>query len=286
LAKRQRADVAGSYDWPLKPFGRQHPVRGFFNDPRIGRHSNRFHFGIDIAAKDGTAVYAVASGTAYPYHGRSVAVLEPDGGVFSYWHIVPAVRTGQLVQRHELLGHVAVPWAHLHLSEIVDRCYRNPLRRGGVGPFRDRTAPTITRVDVLVDGRRTSPSDAAHGHISIVVEAFDTTPRAVPPPWARLPVTPALLRWRVVGGGGDASQWRIGVDFRSTKLATRRFHRVYARGTRQNHANAPGRYRFRVMTGWDTRSRADGQYRLEIEASDTRGNRTIARVPLEIANGL
>ncbi|MGZ6266594.1 MAG: hypothetical protein ACXWN4_06790, partial [Candidatus Limnocylindrales bacterium] len=44
-----------SYDWPVKPFDRQHPVRAFLNDPRIGKHGSRaFHFGIDVAAPDGT----------------------------------------------------------------------------------------------------------------------------------------------------------------------------------------------------------------------------------------
>ena len=41
-----------AYGWPIKPFDRQHPVRGFFGDPRISNHgrSRQFHFGIDISA--------------------------------------------------------------------------------------------------------------------------------------------------------------------------------------------------------------------------------------------
>jgi len=38
------------YPWPLEPFDRPHPVRGYFNDPRISGSSRAFHFGIDIAA--------------------------------------------------------------------------------------------------------------------------------------------------------------------------------------------------------------------------------------------
>ena len=33
----------------VKPFNRQHPVRGYLNDPR----GNDFHFGIDISAPTG-----------------------------------------------------------------------------------------------------------------------------------------------------------------------------------------------------------------------------------------
>jgi hypothetical protein len=43
----------------LEPFDRAHPVRGYFNDPRISGKSRAFHFGIDIAAANGTPVYAV-----------------------------------------------------------------------------------------------------------------------------------------------------------------------------------------------------------------------------------
>ena len=54
------------YGWPVKPFNRQHPVRGFFGDPRIaeGRKgtTRSFHFGIDISCPDGTPVYATMSG--------------------------------------------------------------------------------------------------------------------------------------------------------------------------------------------------------------------------------
>ena len=52
--------MSAPYPWPLEPFDRQHPVRGFLNDPRIADASHAFHFGIDISAPDGTAVYAVA----------------------------------------------------------------------------------------------------------------------------------------------------------------------------------------------------------------------------------
>ena len=38
------------YSGPLKPFDQAHPVRGYFNDPRISGKSRAFHFGIDIAA--------------------------------------------------------------------------------------------------------------------------------------------------------------------------------------------------------------------------------------------
>src|SRR4051794_4247082 len=62
--------VAPAYGWPVKPFDRQHPVRAFLDDPRIGANGAKaFHFGIDVAAPDGTPVYAVEGGTLYLSHG-------------------------------------------------------------------------------------------------------------------------------------------------------------------------------------------------------------------------
>jgi hypothetical protein len=55
-----RHSVRPAYGWPVKPFNRQHPVRAYLNDPRNGRgDAKSFHFGIDISAPTGTAVYAV-----------------------------------------------------------------------------------------------------------------------------------------------------------------------------------------------------------------------------------
>ena len=57
----------------------QHPVRGFFGDPRIANHgeSRQFHFGIDISAPNGTPVYATLTGTAYihPLHATTIVIV-------------------------------------------------------------------------------------------------------------------------------------------------------------------------------------------------------------------
>jgi murein DD-endopeptidase MepM/ murein hydrolase activator NlpD len=66
---------AHAYGWPVKPFNQQHPIRGAFDDPRLG---GSFHFGVDISVRDGTAVYAVAPGTVFTYS-DAVAVRQPSG---------------------------------------------------------------------------------------------------------------------------------------------------------------------------------------------------------------
>ena len=58
------ASGASAYPWPFKPFNKQHPIRGFFGDPRTvfengvlsggfdGPGFFSFHQGVDIAAPE------------------------------------------------------------------------------------------------------------------------------------------------------------------------------------------------------------------------------------------
>ena len=121
-----------SYGWPVSPFDRQHAVRGFFCDPRIGDHGSKaFHFGIDVSAPDGTPVHAVRAGTVDLEGAQDVAVVEAGGDrEHGYWHVVPAVRHGEHVAQHALLGHIARGWGHVHFAERSGGEYWNPLREG------------------------------------------------------------------------------------------------------------------------------------------------------------
>jgi murein DD-endopeptidase MepM/ murein hydrolase activator NlpD len=285
---RKLAARRSGYGWPLKPFHVQHPVRGFFGDPRIGEttdghvESKTFHFGIDISAPDGTAVYATTSGRIVwePERPEVVAVRRDDGRVHAYWHIVPAVQNGdRAVAYTTVLGHIAKGWGHVHFAESVDGRYLNPLRSGGMGPFHDTTAPVVTSLRA-----ERGPTGIALGRltdsIDLVAEAFDRTPLAVPAPWTNRPVTPAALRWRVRGGA-----WQRPVDFRRALPRAQAFDVVYAPWTRQNKPWRNGRYRFYLARGWDTRSLPNGAHAIEIEASDTRGNVTVETFALQVANG-
>src|SRR5437588_5259127 len=117
------ASAASPYTWPFKPFNKQHPIRGFFGDPRTvyengvlagafdGPGFFSFHQGVDIAAPNGTPIYPVASGVA---HYLGAATLNVDTGmyegndrVFQYFHIVPVVGEGEhVIAEHTVLGYV------------------------------------------------------------------------------------------------------------------------------------------------------------------------------------
>ena len=274
-----------SYGWPVKPFDAQHPVRGFFCDPRIGaKGSKAFHFGIDVSAPDGTAVYAVAGGTVHSQGARNVAVLTRGDRSHGYWHIGPHVRHGAKVRKHALLGHIAPGWGHVHFADRIGDTYWNPLRAGALTPFHDYGAPVIDRIVTERGGRIVDPGGLT-GVVNVIAVAHDNPPISAPPPWRGLPVTPALVRWRLVRDGRAVIPWRVAADFRAALRAEFRFHLIYAGGTRQNHPNAPGRYRFWLARAWDTRRHRDGRYRLDVEATDTRGNTSRRHLELVLVNG-
>ena len=126
-------------------------MRGNFDDPRVefvgDELASNFHFGIDIAAADGTPVYAVAPGIA-SRHGDYVDVLSSSGRDFGYWHVTPTGRRRRAVKQGDLLGHVERGWGHVHFAENLNGVYVNPLRRGALTPYTDTTPPTVAAVSI------------------------------------------------------------------------------------------------------------------------------------------
>ena len=142
-----------TYSWPLEPFDQPHPVRANFNDPRISGESRAFHFGIDISAPNGTAVYAVEPGIVHLEDARAISVAAGDTE-FGYWHVVPAVQARQQVAKHDLLGHIDAPWLHVHFAERRSGSYRNPLRAGALAPWNDTHSSGHHPGDLLSQRRR------------------------------------------------------------------------------------------------------------------------------------
>lgn len=265
--------LPAAYTWPVKPFDRQHPIRANLDDPRIGAEGGAaFHFGIDIVVPDGTPVYAVTGGEAYVRPG-DVAVVDGPNHEFGYWHIRAAVLNHQPVRRHQLLGWVLPGWEHVHFAERKGDVYLNPLRPGGLGPYTDTTVPSVRQITAVRTG----------SGFEIVASAYDMPSPSVPGAWANEPITPALLRWRMIRNGALVSGWRTVVDFRSQMLDRSRFRSVYAPATRQNHKSDPGQYCFFLSRTWKP---ADGRYRIEVAASDTRANRAVARLDFTVEHGL
>jgi murein DD-endopeptidase MepM/ murein hydrolase activator NlpD len=264
--------AAASYSWPLRPFYQQHAIRGYFNDPRLSGPETGFHFGVDIAAEDDTPVYAIEPGRAR-VRGRTVSVFPRRGGhLLSYWHIVPAVRSKQLVRRHQLIGRIVSGAEHVHLAEFSQGTYVNPLRLGGLAPYIDDTVPQIPTLTFLSFGHPITP-ELVGGVVDVTAQVYDSSPLPLPPfPWAEARLAPTLIRWRVVRGPNTVLPWRTAVDFRTFLLPHELFNFVYTPGTFQNRPHRPGHYEYYVTHELDTRVLQNGSYVLQVEALDAQEN--------------
>jgi murein DD-endopeptidase MepM/ murein hydrolase activator NlpD len=296
---------AFAYPWPIKPFHQQHPIRANFGDPRTrfwntlltdglqGPGLFQFHNGIDIAAPEGTPVYPVISGTASLIDGAAVLVRSP-GHKFQYFHIHPDVRNGQhVIAQRTVLGTVIHAANHVHLTEIRGRRVWNPLARGGIAPYIDRTTPTIDEIFVRPTGSLVPLStETVCGTVSLVVAAHDTPPLRVPGTFAGYPVSPASVTWSLALVDGLVYVPPIAAaDFRTTLPVVRNFWNVYARGTYQNaprfsnqQFSMPGNFLYNLSSAFDTRSYPNGLYEVRVHVSDMRGNWSDAAQRFRIEN--
>jgi hypothetical protein len=299
-----------SYGWPVKPFDQPHPIRGNFGDPRTifdGPPTNRtllsgggtfqFHFGVDISAPDGTAVYPVVSGRVLSVNQDWLAVDAGDGRTFEYWHIAPAVGVGSEVQADvTVLGRILKGCGHVHLTERDGGVAVNPLAPGHLGPYADHTKP---RIDAVYFRHSVTSGDLMpdflRGRVELIASAYDMPALRVPGEWSNLPVTPALVTWRIE----QAVTHRVIVsehtayDVRGAMPSNSMFWSIYARGTHQNmcvfgkHYSymQPGRYLFRLAPGgFDTRTLRDSVYDLIVTATDIRGNSSSVSVRFSTHN--
>lgn len=275
------------YPWPLAPVHRQHPVRGYFGDPRTvmsgdGTGAFSFHNGVDISAFTGNHVLPVVSGVVVEVQPDRVVVASSDDRRFQYIHIVPRVSVGErVVASSTVLGVVAPVFHHVHFSEIRGICVVNPLMPGHLTPYRDTTHPVVRAI--LFEnaaGKRVSPLRLP-GLVNVVADAFAKPALPSRPPWGAMPVSPVMIRWKLSTMSGRRVAGATAVDFRVSLPPRRDFCDVYAPGTRQNfavvlgrfHWHEPGRYLYELTPDLlDIERLRRGRYRFTVTAATTAGN--------------
>jgi hypothetical protein len=207
---------------------------------------------------------------------------------------VPVVGEGQQVfARRTILGYVQPPFGHVHLTEINGAHSVNPLQKGHLTPYFDRTKPTIRDVLFRNQAGVIETGLGICGRVALAVDAFDTPPVAVPGKFGGLPVAPALVRWTVSRLGGSVTvPWTTAVDFRSTLPGNGRFGDVYAKGTYENaprfgaqqYTSMPGRYLFVLSPNYDTTQLRNSVYELKVLTADVRGNRAVTTRRFSVLN--
>ena len=279
---------AAAYGWPLKPFHKPHPIRGSFGDPRfhLGPESelSSFHFGVDISARDGQAVYSVSGGYVHAYAAH-LTVTSRTSREYGYWHVRPSVKTGKWVRAHQLIGHVIAGWGHVHFAESYRGAYKDPLRKGALTPYYDKTTPVVDGLRLLRDDGSAANPGRITGPLSVIVSAWDPPPIPPPAPWDVARLAPAAVSWTLTGSGGALAASNYVADFHVGLPLNPLYNFIYAPGTYQNKAHRPGNYLFWVMHSLDTAGFPDGLYVLTVTAEDDRGNVGVATVDLQFDNG-
>jgi murein DD-endopeptidase MepM/ murein hydrolase activator NlpD len=220
------------YPWPVKPFDRPHPIRGSFGDPRTlfhappteaglmtGTGSFSFHWGVDISAPNGTSVYPVISGVVTQVSHDRVAVDTGHGRLFMYWHIRPLVGVGDHVQAGETnLGPIRRPFEHVHFAELENGRVVNPLQVGHLTPYEDTTVPEVESISLRrADTGSHLMSTFVRGRVLLIAEAYDSPQRPIRGIWHGLPVTPALITWKLQRWDGKLIvRQGVAADFRQT----------------------------------------------------------------------
>ena len=269
---------AGSYGWPIRPFDQQHPVRGFFGDPRIGEGADgtpsrkrSTSASTSRRRRNSSLRDRVRSDRLEPQRPETVAIRSDDGWS-SRTGTFPPSATDTPPWRTERSRAHRVRLGHVHFAELVDGEYVNPLASRRADAVSGRNASDDPRVQLRA--RRSSRREDIERALRPGRRDLgrDARPRAGKV--GDKPVMPAVVRWRVHGERSAGPLAR-----RSTSPARSRTRAGSTPSTR------PGRVRtipgVTVATGagprgWNSDALEGGPHVLEVEA-DTRGTRRAAR---------
>jgi hypothetical protein len=254
-----------------------------------------FHNGVDIVAAADAPVYPVVSGVVTRVGSDNVVVNTSGSRWFQYYHITPAVQSGQYAVAYKtVLGYVLASHEHVHLIEVDGSTVQNPVAPGHLEPYRDKTVPVVDGVHFTGNrGRQANPL-RLKGNIHIAADAHDMPAVPVLSNWPGLGVTAAVVAWKLQASNGSVVIARQKVaDFRQTEPGNQDFWKIYAAGTHQNkfgyrslqRVRRVGLYSYNLTpSGLDTRTLPNGVYKLTVRAADTCGNNGSLSAQITIKN--
>lgn len=318
--------------WPTKPFAKAKPIRATFGEARsiqmdrkgltgMDYHAHLYamnqvsvpgpriiHDGIDIVVKKGTPVYALENGKAKlggnGKYARWVRVAN-----FRYDHITPLVRNGQKVTAFKtVIGRIATPDHHLHLTRYHKGKAVNPLSHGTFVGYKDTARPELGDFGVYTpEGARLNPGEV-RGRVAFTINARDfqsSTP-------LRQMYSKRLIntgQWNALSAEGRNRFAGTGIYTLSYTVETNNGEpvygpqlvyqpdvrppafagdRLYQVASNRNDFVNYFWYRLTVRSpdgdGFiNTDNYAPGDYRVRVDAADVKGNRTTGYFPFTIA---
>jgi hypothetical protein len=184
---------------------------------------------------------------------------------------------------------------HVHLTEIRDTRVVNPLLKGHLSPYYDRTRPRVTAISVRDPQGQPVGVLGIHGKVELTAEAYDTPQIPAPGVWRHMPVAPAIVQWQLTAAntGKLVIPTRTAADFTAGLPPNKDFWGTYARGTYQNQPRfestiyswMPGQFLFDLTpTLLDTHTLRNGPYLITVTAIDVRGHRGTLQQPFFVRN--
>jgi hypothetical protein len=169
-----------AYDYPMKPFNKQHKVIATLGESR----GVRFHNGVDIKPYTKTStdsfwiVYSLVSDTMFRYSPEDSI----NNGVYDkhhrYWylHLYNRIKDTTFATAFvDTIGRIYASQAHCHFIE-KDSTGRwiNPLRPEGLNPFIDTVSPIIESISFKRQGSGTHlDKNNLNDSVDIVVRVYD-----------------------------------------------------------------------------------------------------------------
>jgi len=172
-----------AYDYPMKPFNKQHKVIATLGESR----GVRFHNGVDIKPYTTTStdsfwlVYSLLSDTMIrityvPPEDTFNNGVRDKSGSYSYIHLTNRIQDNTFANAFvDTIGRIYASKAHCHFIE-KDSTGRwiNPLRPGGLNPFIDTVPPIIESVSFKRQGSGTHlDKNNLNDSVDIVVRVYD-----------------------------------------------------------------------------------------------------------------